>query len=106
MDYVLLNWEGNWADEMDISGFGIMKREDWEDYKKMLENRGEFTFCIGTNEEIEYDNGPALLEEIEVRNITEEEYNIIQKLFGGEYGFTDFLEVEEDYDDEDDDEDE
>ena len=31
---VLLQWDTNWADEMDINGFAIMDKSEWEDYKK------------------------------------------------------------------------
>jgi len=107
---VLLQWDSNWADEMDIYGFSLMDKEDWLDYKKYLKERKRgFTFYIGTNEEIEYRNGKELLDEITVTEITDKEAATVEKLFSGEGGFTDFLCVEEDDDDDvdwDDDEDE
>jgi len=104
---VLLQWDGNWADEMDIEGFSIMDKQEWTEYKKYLTNRkSEFTFYIGTNEEIEYSNGRELLNEITVTEITDKEAATVEKLFGGEGGFTDFLSVGEDDDDEDDDDEE
>jgi hypothetical protein len=102
---VLLQWDSNWADEMDISGFSIMGKSEWEDYKKMLKNKGRFCICVGTNEEIDYHNGNELLKEISVKNISEDEVKTIQKFFGGEGGFTHFLGLDEDEDEDWDDED-
>jgi len=100
---VLLEWDGNWADEMDVSGFAVMEKKDWNKYKKFLSNHDkEFTFYIGTNEEIEYENGKELLSEISVTPITDEQCKVIEDLFGGCYGFTHFLEVDNDEDDDDD----
>jgi hypothetical protein len=102
---VLLQWDSNWADEMDIYGFSLMDKEDWSEYKKYLkERKGGFTFYIGTNEEIEYSNGNELLREITVTEISDKEAATVEKLFGGEGGFTDFLTVEdeEEWDDEED----
>jgi hypothetical protein len=103
---VLLQWDSNWADEMDIYGFSIMNKSEWEAYKKMLANKGEFYIYVGTNEEIEYSKGQELLNEISVKNITEEESKTIQKFFGGEGGFTNFLGLDEDEDEDEDWEDE
>ena len=104
---VLLQWDSNWADEMDIYGFSLMEKADWVEYKKYLHDlKGGFTFYIGTNEEIEYSNGRELLNEITVTEITDKEAATVEKLFGGEGGFTDFLSVEEEDDEDWDDEDE
>lgn len=42
--------------------------------------------CIGTNEEIEYDDFDMYLEEHDIQEITDEEYKTIEKLFGKKYG--------------------
>lgn len=100
---VLLTWDGNWADEMDISGFAIVSESRWLKHKSDLENKtNRFYFYVGTNEEIEYSNGKELLREIEVKYVTEDEAKVVNKLFGGEFGFTHFLEIDED-DEEDED---
>jgi hypothetical protein len=97
---VLLQWDSNWADEMDIYGFSVMDKQEWEEYAKYLLDRKEgFTFYIGSNEEIEYENGRELLDEITVTEISEREAATVDKLFGGEGGFTDFLGVEDDEED-------
>ena len=94
MEKVLLQWDTNWADEMDIYGFSIMDKSAWEEYKKKLENKGSFYICVGTNEEIDYNNGEELIKEISVRSISEDEVKTIQKLFGSERGLTQFLYVD------------
>lgn len=95
---VLVQWDSNWGDEMDIEGFSILTKSAWEDYKKMLENKGRFYIYVGTNEEIDYNNGNQLLKEISVENISEDEAKTIQKFFGGQGGFTQFLGLDEDED--------
>jgi hypothetical protein len=56
--HVLVKWDTNWADEMDIAGFAIMERKTWNEYKENLRKKKHpFSICIGTNEEIEYDSG-------------------------------------------------
>lgn len=58
--HVLLKYEGNWADELDVEGAAIVTREDWEvtvqavkEYFGSGENR-KLSNWIGTNEEIVY----------------------------------------------------
>lgn len=105
-EYVLLKWDSNWSDEMDVSGFSTMLKTDWEKYEKFLESYDStIEFYIGTNESIGYANGAELLEEIWVEEITVSEYNTIEKFFEGSWGFTEFLEVEEEEYGEDEDED-
>lgn len=91
---VLLTWDSNWADEMDISGFAVVSESFWLNLKSDLENKtSSFYFYIGTNEELEYENGKELLSEIEVKYLTEDEAGVVKKLFGGEFGFTHFLKL-------------
>jgi len=97
MAQVLLIWNSNWSDEMDIDGWVTMDSEDWKSYKKLLKNREEgFTFYVGTNEEMEYENGKELLDEITAKKISDEEAKVLNKLFDGAFGFTCFTEVGED----------
>jgi hypothetical protein len=57
--YLFVKYNDNWADEMDITGFAIVKQEDWaaiiEEVKAFFKKKlGGWTFGVGTNEEIEY----------------------------------------------------
>ena len=100
-------FEGNWADEMDISGFKIMSDEEWTEYQKAF-NKYDDTiyYCIGTNEEMEYENGPEVLNDIRtVVDISETEEKFLKTSFKlnrrFEFGFFPSIDlVEKDYDDE------
>jgi len=106
MKKVLVKWSDNWADEMDVEGFVILEKEEWESTKKrILSIKEEFTMYIGTNEEIEYANGKDFLTNIEVKSLSPDEEKIINKFFGDSGGFYNFLDVYGN-DEEDEDEDE
>lgn len=108
---VLVQWNSNWADEMDVEGFQILTDREWETIRhSILQRKNSFEIYVGTNEDIEYSNGEELLEEITVTPLTLEEAATIEKFFGDYGGHTAFLDNIEDEDDdedwEDDDEDE
>lgn len=106
-DKVLVQWDSNWADEMDVSGFVIIvQKEATELKKKLREKKQAFELCIGTNEEIEYENGKELLDELTFTKLKPEEAATLEKHLGDCYGFTNFLDIDEDdEDDESEDED-
>ncbi len=99
MQHVLVKWSSNWADEMDIEGFRIMKQEEWEAYKKEVRKKKYFCIYVGTNEDIEYSSGEDLLAEIKVKKITPEEERIIRKFIGSTFGNTNFLFAKENEED-------
>lgn len=100
MEKVLLKWSSNWADEMDVEGFDIMKKSEWDEFKKKVKKMKNFCVYIGTNEEIDYVTGEDLLSEIKAKKITPEEERIIKKFIGSTFGFTSFLYVIEGHNDE------
>lgn len=81
----LLKYDSNWADEMDIDGFTIMSDEGWESWKtdiqKFFKKREYWNYGIGTNEDIEYGSAKEVLKDIKVIDISEDEADIIDKLF-------------------------
>ena len=82
---VLLVFDDNWADEFDISAWQIVDKDKWESLRdEFIEKVGENTFCccFGTNEEIDYDNASAFIDQISEKAITTEEAKIIKKIFG------------------------
>ena len=89
-DYVLLKWDSNWADEMDVEGFKIVSKSQFEEWSERMKERRGFNICIGTNEDIEYSNGRELLSEIKVKPISEDEANVIKKFFGTSGGYSQF----------------
>ena len=57
MSKLLVIFDGNWADEMDVEGFMIVSKECW-DYKQIEWEHTEFPqeLYIGTNEALVYDD--------------------------------------------------
>jgi len=92
---VLLTWNTNWDDEMDISGFIIITQEDWEKYKNEVERQaaGGITMYIGSNQWIDYSYGSELLEEITVDFLTDIEVSTIISKIGVSFGFTQFYDM-------------
>lgn len=89
---VLVNWYTNWADEMDIAGFAILDIIEWERiYANILLKKDCFSICIGTNEDIDYNNGEHLLSELEIVEISDVEANTITNLLGNRFGHTQFV---------------
>jgi hypothetical protein len=107
MSKVIITWDSNWADEMDIAGFSIVSDKEAKDLKKKLNDRQtSFTICVGTNEDIEYSDGSELLGELSFKKISDEDAKVIRKYVGDEFGFTEFLTQVEYWDDGEDEDDE
>jgi hypothetical protein len=87
MKKLLVKFDSNWADEMDIDGFMVMTQDEWDQYKahtkKFFEQLGErsWSFGIGTNEEIEYESHDEFIRELKVEEITDVEYESLAHLF-------------------------
>lgn len=98
MAKVIVKWESNYADEMDISGFVLMDKADANIWKKKIKTiEDQFTIYVGTNEDIEYGSGEELLSEIKIQNISDAEYEAIINAVGKEFGFTNFLDAVENF---------
>lgn len=88
---VLVSWSDNWADEIDCEGFVILDNEEWQENKKTIRKiEREFTLSVGSNEEIEYENGRDFLCNVSAKKVSPEEFAVIKKFFG-ESGGHDFL---------------
>lgn len=93
MNRYLLTYSDNWADEMDIDGHVVLTEREYREFKKSLEQCDGFCFCIGTNEDIDYDDGSDAEDVISVQKITEEEYKVLENLGLLSAGFAeDFIE--------------
>lgn len=95
MAKVLVEFSTNWADEIDLSGFKIYDKLEWEELvAKVSLHKSSFQVYFGTNESNEYENGEALLEEYTISHLNDSDAEVIMRLLGGEYGmFEDPLEV-------------
>ena len=81
----LVIYEGNWADEMDISGFCTIDGESLADAKKEIcAYKNEIEICIGTNEEVYYENGKDFWENLNIKEITTEQSKVLSDLFNGD----------------------
>lgn len=91
---LLIKYEGNWADEMDVRGFYTTTREEWDSYvqklRKHFETKDTLMYYIGTNEEIEYTSADEVLRDHKVIEITPEQAATLQSLFAGWRGSVTF----------------
>lgn len=92
---ILVKFDDNWADEMDISGFKVYDSiEDWNQAVKTFEDEhksdrgyeedeplGEFEIYVGTNEEIMYNSMEEFLKYFEVIEITKDQKFAIESVF-------------------------
>ena len=101
MEKVLVTFLADWGDEFDVSGFCVYEKEIWERNCARFKAAKRYTsFYFGSNEGFE-DIDEDWLDNYEVQDITEQEYEVISKLFGGGYGdFPDPLRVVGDLTDE------
>ena len=58
MSKLFVKYNDNWADEMDITGFVIITKADWneirEEVRGFLDKKMGWEYGVGTNEQIEY----------------------------------------------------
>ena len=94
--FYYVHYIDNWADEMELEGFALMDEKEYEHYTATvnaiatdIECGLPFTYCIGSNEDIEYTNANDFLSAFEVSKF--EEYpEGIETVFGKkfpEFGF-------------------
>jgi hypothetical protein len=88
----LVTFHDNWADEMDIEGYRIFSEDDWKNYrkyaKKEFEENGEYTYYVGTNEDINYNSYEDFMGNFEVKTISKEQVDVLEKLeLDGGMGF-------------------
>ena len=76
----------NHGEEFDVHGFKIMTGKEMSKFEEIASNiTWEFEF-YANSECLVYSNGDDLLSRIEFKEITNDEYDVIQKVFGGEFG--------------------
>lgn len=89
--YYLVKFSKDWADEFDVYGFAVFKKEEWEDlYKKLKENKNEPAGSVGfgTNEGWEDETIGDFIENVEIVPISKEEKVLLKKVFGkNDFGY-------------------
>jgi hypothetical protein len=86
MKYFLVDWDDNWADEMDLRGFCIMSEKQMElyfaAYKKIFDQEGTLSVGCGTNQEIDYNTYKDFMRSFSWQEITADDKKRIEFLFG------------------------
>lgn len=80
MGRYLLTYSDNWADEMDIDGHIVLSEKKYLKFKKALEECEGFYFSVGSNQGIKYDDAIDVEYVIDVQELTEEDYKVLNKL--------------------------
>lgn len=86
----LISYSGSWNDEISVDGFAIISINKKNRIVKFLKNCKETIYINnGDDDEIEYDNGNELLDEINFDKIDSMEIQVIDKFFGkyNDYGY-------------------
>lgn len=85
-EITLIKWSGNWADEMDLEGFCLVTPAEADDiWTRLTGVTEEITSYLGTNEELEWNNGPELLKELTRIDLTMDEAIVLKKAIGHSY---------------------
>lgn len=88
--FYLVKYEDNWADEFNIYGLEILDQRQYDFLNMVIENVidkvGEFNYCFGTNEDIDYKSTARIRKALTFQSITKEEFETLKKLRLGCYG--------------------
>jgi DNA helicase TIP49 (TBP-interacting protein) len=78
-----MNYTVDWNNEISVDGFVIISNKRKNEIQSFLKNYDD-TIYISTSgdDEIEYDNGKELLEEISFEKISREDIYVIKQYFG------------------------
>ena len=82
---VLVVFQDNWADEMTVSSWQIVDKEEWEEAEAKfsdLYKDQEVEIGLGSNESIDYKNAEDFLTNVRVVDVLPEEIKAIKRLFG------------------------
>ena len=108
--WLLVTGSFDYADEFDMSEWTTMTVLEYQEMVEKLNNHSdEIEWYFGTNEYMQFSSGSALLDSLEVQPITNEHYDVLDKLFGGSFdggsGAFDYIYELGDEDEDDEDED-
>jgi len=82
----LVIFSDNHNDEFDVNGFRLMTEREVESFEEIA-NSITFNFDYHANTEcLSYANGEDFLSRIEIKLISNEEYQSLKKLFDGQFG--------------------
>ena len=98
--YFLVTYEADYADEFEVKGMKIFTKAEYitfknnQRYARHLERIGEIEtgdweqieLYFGTNEWLSFDNVDEIIRALNVREITEQEYNTLKNLGLSSFG--------------------
>ena len=65
MQKILVKFSSNWADEIDIDGLYVTTADEHRDFinnvNKYFEHNDSINYCVGSNEDIDYESAEDLL---------------------------------------------
>lgn len=89
MSKILVKFNDNYADEFDVDGFMVISKnqfdKDVELVKKWFADYGDAEFYFGTNEALSYDDFDDWFNSFSVTEITDDEAQVLTKLFGNSW---------------------
>lgn len=86
MPKYVVTFRDNHQDEFDVQGFKIMTEKEYRTYEELAYSiTWEFAF-YANNEALVYTNGEDFLSRIDYKEITNNEYDTLEKIFGSEFG--------------------
>lgn len=91
--YGFIKISTNWADEMDIEGFLVCDPEVWNEKLKKIQaflDKQNAVVCVGTNEELEFENYRDFIRICDIKVISEPEAALLAKLFAHDKNDRDF----------------
>lgn len=82
--WLLVKYSDNWADEMDVEGCRVYRKSEWDIFckaaKMEFKENGSYVYYVGTNEDIEYRSYEDFMSQFEVKSITKDQLDVIEKL--------------------------
>lgn len=82
----LVTFNDNHGDEFDVNGFTIMTDREVDEFEELASSiTWEFVFYANT-ESLNFSNGEDFLSRIEYKEIDKDQYAVLEKIFGGEFG--------------------
>ena len=82
----LVTFRDNHMEEFDVNGFKIMSEKELSRFEELANSiTWEFAY-YANNESLVYSNGEDFLSRIDYKEITKDDYDVIDKIFGEEYG--------------------
>ena len=99
---VLVAFDTNWADEMDIEGFRVMTVAEWINLYNAFDIDQAHEIYFGTNESNTYSEAREVLDEFSVYELTPEQASVMNTIFPyghGEFPEEPYVEEEDEMDD-------